>query len=136
MLCSPLTDGHTHTHTKVTTEGTLSGFQEFYLQPIIKDRPNKHISTLSTHPGNQYWLLSDHGEMRKDEGCLDYSGGKVLLEECHGLKGNQLWEYTSQNRLMHTNSHKCLTIQEKNITMIPCTGNGSQMWAWRRRTPS
>ena len=33
------TDGQTHT--KVTTEGTLSGFQEFFLQPIIKDRPNK-----------------------------------------------------------------------------------------------
>ena len=28
------------THTKVTTEGTLSGFQDFVLQPIIKDRPN------------------------------------------------------------------------------------------------
>ena len=28
------------THTKVTTEGTLSGFQEFFLQPLIKDRPN------------------------------------------------------------------------------------------------
>ena len=37
------TDGRTHrqTHTKVTTEGTLSGFQEFFLQPIIRDRPNK-----------------------------------------------------------------------------------------------
>ena len=34
------TDGHTHT--KVTTEGILSGFQEFFLQPIIKDRPKKH----------------------------------------------------------------------------------------------
>ena len=31
-----------HTDTKVTTEGTLSGFQEFFLQPIIKDRPNTH----------------------------------------------------------------------------------------------
>ena len=27
------------TDTKVTTEGTLSGFQEFFLQPIIKERP-------------------------------------------------------------------------------------------------
>ena len=37
------TDRHTdrQTHTKVTTEGTLSGFQEFFLHPIIKDRPNK-----------------------------------------------------------------------------------------------
>ena len=30
---------HRQTHTKVTTVGTLSGFQEFFLQPIIKDRP-------------------------------------------------------------------------------------------------
>ena len=45
LLCSPRIDGqtHTHTHTKVTTVGTLSGFQEFFLQPIIKDRPNKGI---------------------------------------------------------------------------------------------
>ena len=39
VLCSPHTD--TQTDTKVNTEGTLSGFQDFFLQPIIKDRPNK-----------------------------------------------------------------------------------------------
>ena len=33
----------THTHTKVTTVGTLSGFQDFFLQPIIKDRPKNWI---------------------------------------------------------------------------------------------
>jgi len=39
---------HTHrqTHTKVTTVGTLSGFHEFFLQPIIKDRPYKVISSM------------------------------------------------------------------------------------------
>ena len=31
---------HRHTHMKVNTEDTLSGFQEFFLQPIFKDRPN------------------------------------------------------------------------------------------------
>ena len=30
----------TQTDTKVNTEDTLSGFQEFFLQPIIKDRSN------------------------------------------------------------------------------------------------
>ena len=30
------------THTKVTTVGTLSGFQEIFLQPIIKDWPNNY----------------------------------------------------------------------------------------------
>ena len=41
MSCNPFKDRHTHTQTdRVTTEGTLSGFQDFFLQPIIKDRPN------------------------------------------------------------------------------------------------
>ena len=31
------------TYTKVNTEDTLSGFQEFLLQPIIKDRSNDLI---------------------------------------------------------------------------------------------
>ena len=31
----------THTHTKVKTEDILSGFQEFFLQLIIKERSNK-----------------------------------------------------------------------------------------------
>ena len=34
------TQTHRHTDTKLTTVGTHSGFQEFFLQPIIKDRPN------------------------------------------------------------------------------------------------
>ena len=37
-VCSVARDRHTDT--MLTTEGTLSGFQEFFLQPIIKDRPN------------------------------------------------------------------------------------------------
>ena len=31
-----------HTDTQTDTKGTLSGFQEFFLQPIIKDRPNNN----------------------------------------------------------------------------------------------
>ena len=43
VTCSPFTDGQTHRQThRVTTEGTLLGFQDFFLQPIIKDRPNKN----------------------------------------------------------------------------------------------
>ena len=34
----------TQTDTKLTTVGTLSGFQEFFLQPIIKDRPKNTAS--------------------------------------------------------------------------------------------
>ena len=40
MLSVARVQRHIDTDTKVTTVGTLSGFNEFFLQPIIKDRPN------------------------------------------------------------------------------------------------
>ncbi|XP_065928717.1 polypeptide N-acetylgalactosaminyltransferase 5-like [Magallana gigas] len=44
--------------------------------------------------GNQYWMLSKNGEIRRDDGCLDYSGGEsVIVYPCHGQKGNQEWQY-------------------------------------------
>lgn len=46
-------------------------------------------------------MLSPTGEIRRDEGCLDYAGGikdannddTVLILQCHGQKGNQDWVY-------------------------------------------
>ena len=45
------TDGHTD---RVTTVGSLSGFQDFILQPIIKDRPNKHKAEWQRKPLPSY----------------------------------------------------------------------------------
>ena len=54
LVARPQTHTHTQTdrqtHTKVITEGTLSGFQDVFLQPIIKDRPNKHNAELQHKP--------------------------------------------------------------------------------------
>ena len=38
----------------MNTENTLSGFQEFFLQPIIKDRPNYSQNSM---PLNKYAIL-------------------------------------------------------------------------------
>lgn len=43
--------------------------------------------------GNQYWLLSKEGEIRRDEACVDFAGSDVILYPCHGTRGNQLWLY-------------------------------------------
>ena len=55
----------TQTHMKVTTEGTLSGFQEFFLQPVIKDRPNMWSYLTYVFRSFFFWhpsLILDHGE--------------------------------------------------------------------------
>ena len=54
VSCSRQTDGQTHT--KVTTEGTLLGFQDFFLKPIIKDRPNNKNSFQTL--GGKIWPLA------------------------------------------------------------------------------
>ena len=52
MVSSSRTEKQTdrHTDTKVTTEGTLSGFQDFFLQPIIKDRPKNGLRLVLSRP--------------------------------------------------------------------------------------
>ncbi|XP_014254198.1 putative polypeptide N-acetylgalactosaminyltransferase 9 isoform X2 [Cimex lectularius] len=73
--------------------------------------------------GNQYWLLSKTGEIRRDEACLDYSGGDVILYPCHGLKGNQLWSYNPDtNLIQHGSSKKCMGISsnKQKVTMEDC----------------
>ena len=41
----------------------------------------------------QFWMLSPEGEIRRDEGCIDYAGQFVMIYPCHGMKGNQEWIY-------------------------------------------
>ena len=57
------TDTQTHrqtdrqTDTKVNTEDTLSGFQEFFLQPIIKDRSNYSFISINVQVKITYNLV-------------------------------------------------------------------------------
>ncbi|XP_014357657.2 putative polypeptide N-acetylgalactosaminyltransferase 9 isoform X2 [Papilio machaon] len=82
--------------------------------------------------GNQYWMYSKNGEIRRDETCLDYSGHDVVLYPCHGAKGNQLWLYDPSTKLLkHGSSEKCMTISRNKdkIVMEPCSdAEPRQMW--------
>ncbi|XP_045498620.1 putative polypeptide N-acetylgalactosaminyltransferase 9 isoform X2 [Colias croceus] len=82
--------------------------------------------------GNQYWMYSKNGEIRRDETCLDYSGHDVVLYPCHGAKGNQLWLYDPNTKLLrHGSSEKCMSINRNKdkIVMETCNESESrQMW--------
>ncbi|XP_045772392.1 putative polypeptide N-acetylgalactosaminyltransferase 9 isoform X2 [Maniola jurtina] len=82
--------------------------------------------------GNQYWMYSKNGEIRRDETCLDYSGHDVVLYPCHGAKGNQLWIYDHNTKLIkHGSSEKCMAISRNKDKIVMETCNESekrQMW--------
>ena len=69
--------------------------------------------------GNQYWLWSKQGEIRRDDTCLDYTGQDVILYPCHGSKGNQWWLYDTKTQLLkHAVSNKCLKINSDKSKLV------------------
>ncbi|XP_075168693.1 polypeptide N-acetylgalactosaminyltransferase 9 isoform X2 [Haematobia irritans] len=90
--------------------------------------------------GNQYWMLSKAGEIRRDEACLDYAGHDVMLYPCHGSKGNQFWTFNNETKqIRHGSSDKCLAINEKRdkIVMEECNvGHLRQHWRLENYDPS
>lgn len=85
--------------------------------PAHKPDLHKPVSLYPCHNqgGNQYWLLSKEGEIRRDEACLDYSGKDVVLYPCHGSRGNQLWIFDpSTKQIKHGSSGKCLEMSSIN----------------------
>lgn len=86
--------------------------------------------------GNQYWMLSKNSEIRRDDGCLDYSGGEsVIIYPCHGQKGNQEWHYREDNTLLHVNTNKCMevSVDGQKLLMKSCSGIDRQIWKWKRK---
>lgn len=110
-------------------------FQKICLDsPTRKSDHHKPVGLYPCHRqgGNQYWMYSKNGEIRRDETCLDYSGHDVVLYPCHGAKGNQLWLYDSNTKLLkHGSSEKCMAVNRNKdkIVMETCDENeGRQMW--------
>lgn len=90
--------------------------------------------------GNQYWLLSRDGEIRRDEACVDYAGHDVVLFPCHGSGGNQMWFYEKDTKqIRHSTSSRCMELARDRIRvqMSDCDStNDAQRWTFQHYNAS
>ena len=86
-------------------------------------------------------MMSKNGEIRRDEHCLDYAGGrthlgvkeKIISMACHNQGGNQKW--TFENGLIKHDSSFCMELSKDKvgIFMQECNpSNTYQVWKWRK----
>uniref|UniRef100_A0A8D8Z432 Polypeptide N-acetylgalactosaminyltransferase n=1 Tax=Cacopsylla melanoneura TaxID=428564 RepID=A0A8D8Z432_9HEMI len=82
--------------------------------------------------GNQFWMISKQGEIRRDEPCLDFTGGEIILYPCHGRKGDQYFEFDYKNKRIKIGvRNQCLAISKdkKRLTVNECNANdATQNW--------
>lgn len=81
-----------------------------------------------------FWLLSQKGEIRQGNSCLDYPGNSVLLYPCHGGRGNQEWTYREDRTIKQVGTRRCLTLSSDggSLSMEECDGSDHQVWYWKR----
>ncbi|CAI4231396.1 unnamed protein product [Auanema sp. JU1783] len=108
---------------------------------VNRHEKNKPVGLYPCHGqgGNQYWMFSKDGEIRRDESCVDYAGQDVMIFPCHGMKGNQEWRYNHDTgRLLHGVSQKCLEMSKEGakLLMQPCdSSNKYQKWKFKEYSP-
>ncbi|CAG2207077.1 GALNT [Mytilus edulis] len=108
---------------------------EWYLKNVY---PEMWVPGESLAYGQKVMYLTTTKEIRRDNGCVDYSGKPgIQMELCHQMRGNQEWEYREDNTLYHVFSQKCLEISQdgQTLSMNTCLGTDHQIWLWNRGGP-
>ncbi|CAK9300067.1 unnamed protein product [Gordionus sp. m RMFG-2023] len=98
-----------------------------------KQSINKPVNMYPCHRqgGNQYWMLSKDGEIRRDDMCIDYAGSAPVVFPCHSQKGNQYWVYNPiKKSIEHFYSKLCLemNIDGQTLVMKECNKLSHQQW--------
>lgn len=77
------------------------------------------LETCYKNRDNQFLLLSDDNELRRENLCLYFTKGKVTSSYCiRNLKGSN-WSYlTSSNQVFHNDTKKCLTADNDNVLKL------------------
>ncbi|XP_072948675.1 putative polypeptide N-acetylgalactosaminyltransferase 9 [Epargyreus clarus] len=83
--------------------------------------------------GNQYWVYTKDGEIRRDDMCLDFILNTVMLFFCRGRVASQIWLYDNKTEnIRHMKTQNCLQAarfhQKYKVILDKCTTSSAQKW--------
>ena len=106
------------------------------------DGPDSSVVTLVECHG-QKWFYTRNGEFRtRNDQCLDSTGyvndqAGVKTYPCHGMKGNQWWEHTDKNTIIHRYHNLCLEAMGEKVALVKCDPSKlSQQWKVGPKSPA
>ncbi|XP_075977947.1 putative polypeptide N-acetylgalactosaminyltransferase 9 [Anticarsia gemmatalis] len=89
--------------------------------------------------GNQFWMYSIMGEIKRDQFCLDYVLEKLGMNLCDNGP-SQVWLYYHKDQeIMHLETEQCLNIGEfvdgNRLDLTDCVGSGKQKFTMENFDP-
>ncbi|XP_059053549.1 putative polypeptide N-acetylgalactosaminyltransferase 9 [Achroia grisella] len=111
------------------------GHQTMCLDTLSTFPSTKNVKILPCHHrgGNQYWVYTKDGEIRRDEMCLDYIFNLVTLFVCRRRVSSQIWLYEYRfNRIRHMETQRCLQVvryaERLELILQTCSHLSAQKW--------
>uniref|UniRef100_A0A182KBE2 Ricin B lectin domain-containing protein n=1 Tax=Anopheles christyi TaxID=43041 RepID=A0A182KBE2_9DIPT len=86
---------------RAVARGEIRFGGELTSYPSCLDWPT-HLTLVGCHGtgGHQLWYLTKHGEVTREDHCLDYDGKVLAMVRCHGMGGNQQWSWDPATKLL------------------------------------
>ena len=83
----------------------------------------------------QVFAYTKRQQVMSDDNCLDAASaeGPVKLVRCHGMGGNQAWNYNEADKsIRHMNTNRCLATKNDNPSdpqLEECRESPNQRWS-------
>ncbi|KAL0883328.1 hypothetical protein ABMA27_016736 [Loxostege sticticalis] len=97
------------------------------------DKSHGGINFMPCHEqgGNQYWIYTQDGEIKREDKCLDFVFSMVTLYLCGSR--SQVWIYdTKTKHIRHLDTQKCLQVAKFSeglrVILEQCSTSSTQMW--------
>ncbi|XP_064628696.1 polypeptide N-acetylgalactosaminyltransferase 5-like [Lineus longissimus] len=98
----------------------------------LTGRPTLQTCLPSITARNQYFMLTKKGELRQDNGCIEYTLDALRKMKCNNAR---TWNY-QDSMLKHLASDLCLTRGDNSVVTVAACKKGEKKQIWTFRSPT